>query len=174
MVSLLPVFVLGIAFLMLGIVVLFFVKRSKNDALIPSGKIVFDDLHGSSFSLYSKLYPLVGKPDLVIKKRWKRIPVEVKTGKHYSPKMHHVMQLMAYCQLVKEHYGKSTPYGYLIYTDIGKRFKIPYQKSEKKRLERNLTAMNKAIATNEIVRNHESKRKCNHCNMRSVCQKNVQ
>ncbi|MBS3777832.1 MAG: Dna2/Cas4 domain-containing protein, partial [Candidatus Thermoplasmatota archaeon] len=158
MFSFLSIFVLGFAFLVIGIVVLFIVKRSKDDALIPSGKIIFDDLHGSSFSLYSHKYPLVGKPDLVIKKGWKYLPVEVKTGNHHFPKLHHVMQLMAYCQLVKEHYHKATPYGYLIYIDTGKRFKIPYRTVEKKRLKKSLQDMNRAIINHEIIRNHENKR----------------
>lgn len=167
------IFVLGFSFVILGIIVLFIIIRSKNDALIPSGKIIFDDLHGSSFSLYSNKYPLIGKPDLVIKKGWRYVPVEVKTGNHHSPKLHHVMQLIAYCQLVKEHYHKSTPYGYLIYADTRKRFKIPYRKVEKIRLKKSLQAMNRAIINDEISRNHENKRRCDHCNMKYVCQKSL-
>ena len=167
-------FIVGFIFLVSGIIIIFFVHKSKRDSLIPSGKIVFDDLHGESFSLYSRQYPLVGKPDLIIKKGGKFIPIEIKTGHHHQPKSHHLMQLIAYCQLTKEHYRKSTPYGYLIYSDTKKRFKIQFTPSKQYQLELSLSQMNEIIKKKQASPNHQRKNKCNHCNMNVFCTKKIE
>jgi CRISPR-associated exonuclease Cas4 len=167
-------FMIGFIFLISGSIILLFVHKSKRDSLIPPGKIVFDDLHGESFSLYSTEYPLVGKPDLIIKKGWKFIPIEIKSGRHYQPKKHHLMQLIAYCQLTREHYHKSTPYGYLIYPDTKKRFKIPFTYDTKRQLEISLSQMSKIIKKKQVFPNHKRKSQCNHCNMNIFCDKKIQ
>jgi CRISPR-associated protein Cas4 len=161
-------------FLVLGFIILFIAKKEKNHSLIPKGKIVYDDLHDSSQSLYSMKYPLVGKPDLVLKKGWKRIPIEVKSGNHAEPRDHHVMQLMAYCQLCKEHYHKASPYGYLIYPDTGKRFKINYNGERKKRVKDTLKKMKLATRTAMVKRNHQNRMKCSGCKMKSFCEEKIQ
>lgn len=160
-------------FFILSLLFLILVKQGKNNALIPSGKIVYDDLHGSSFSLHSKKYPLVGKPDLILKKGWKWVPVEVKTGHHHEPRSHHVMQLLSYCQLIKDHFKKSSPYGYLIYPDTDKRFKIPFKRSGKKQLKQSIHHMNEMLNSGIISRNHTSKQKCDGCVFKSSCQRRV-
>lgn len=120
-------------------------------------------------SLYSSLYPLAGKPDLIIKKGWKYIPVEIKTGNHHYPKKHHVIQVIAYCQLIKEVYKKTPPFGYLIYSDTKKRFKIPFTQMEIKQLKMSIIQMKEMINQDQIHRNHNNKNRCNHCNMRAKC-----
>lgn len=163
----------GIFLLLLGIFSMFFVHKGKQRDLLPRGKIVFNDLKGESYSLYSTKYPLVGKPDLIFKKRGKFIPVEIKTGNHIHPKNHHVMQLISYCQLITEHYGKITPYGYLIYPDTGKRFKISFDRLVKKQLSRILSDMSESDSKNRIMRNHDEKYRCNHCNLNKVCNQRI-
>ncbi len=157
----------------LSLFFLILVRRTKNDSLIPSGKIVYDDLHGPSFSLHSKKYPLAGRPDLILKKGWKYIPVEVKTSNHHEPRPHHVIQIIAYCQLITDHFEKSSPYGYLIYSDTGKRFKIQFKHAEKKQLKQTIHQMNEMLQTGNIIRNHDNKQKCSGCILRSKCQKRV-
>lgn len=153
----------------IGLISIHIISRSRKDSLIPPGKIIYNDLHGESHSLYSKKYPLVGKPDLIIKKGWKFIPVEIKTGRHYQPKKHHVMQLIAYCQLTKEVYKKSTPYGFIIYSDTNKRFKIPYTSKEKKQLITILKQMQQMNDINQVHPEYVKLSRCNHCNMRYHC-----
>lgn len=160
--------------LSLGFIILYLVRKSKNNSLIPSGKIVYDDLHDSPSSLYSMKYPLVGKPDLVLKRLWRRIPIEVKSGNHVEPRNHHIIQLMAYCQLCKEHYHKSSPYGYLIYPDTGNRFKINYDHVQKKRVKDTLKQMQNIVRVGSVKRNHQHKKKCIHCKMKSFCEQKIQ
>lgn len=162
-------FAIGLLLVVLGLVLRIFVNRSKRNAFIPKGKIVFDDLHGANYSLKSRIYPLIGKPDLVVKRGWRLIPVEIKTGNHHEPKNHHIMQLIAYCQLVSEQYHKSVPYGFLIYPNTGNRFKIYFNRKRRKKLKKSLQQMNNAIDYGYIKRNHEIKNKCNNCKLKSVC-----
>ena len=163
----------AIIFFSMGFALIFVVAKSKKHSLIPSGRIVYDDLHGSSHSLYSKKYPLVGKPDLILKKGWKRIPVEIKTGNHQNPKSHHIMQLLSYCQLAKEHYHRPSPYGYLLYVDTNKQFKIPFSFNQKKQLKLIINLMSDTLRTEKVIRNHQNKRKCNKCKMKSFCQAKI-
>jgi CRISPR-associated protein Cas4 len=163
----------AIVLISVGIALIFWVKKSKKISLIPSGKIIYDDLHGSPSSLTSKKYPLIGKPDLILKKGWKRIPVEIKTGNHQYPKSHHVMQLLSYCQLAKENYRRPSPYGYLVYTDTNKRFKIQFTYKEKKILKSTIDQMQQILQTEKVIRNHHDKGKCNGCKMNSFCQAKI-
>jgi len=165
--------IIGFFFLLFGLFIIYLINKSKQNSLIPSGKIIYDDLHGSSYSLYSNKYPLVGKPDLIIKKGWRRIPIEVKTGNHHFPKIHHMMQLIAYCQLTKEHFNKSTPFGYLIYPDTKKRFKIAFSRAEKNQLRENIHLMRNTMDTGIVYRNHDNKKKCDSCKMKNICKKKI-
>jgi len=162
-------FIIASFFFFLVAIIIAIILKSKDNSLIPSGKIVYNDLYGEMNSLYSSLYPLAGKPDLIIKKGWKYIPVEIKTGNHHNPKKHHVIQVIAYCQLIKELYKKTPPFGYLIYSDTKKRFKIPFTQMEIKQLKMSITQMKEMINQDQIHRNHNDKNRCNHCNMRAKC-----
>ena len=75
--------------------------------------------------LYSKIIPLSGKPDALIKEGNMVYPVEIKTGHTpTTPYLNHTTQLMAYCLLVEENYGVRPVGGYLKYPS--KEFKIAY------------------------------------------------
>lgn len=164
---------IGAFLLILGLLSGFIVKKGKENSLIPNGKIVFNDLQGESYSLYSSIYPLIGKPDLVIKKGRKIIPIELKTGHHLHPRAHHVMQLIAYCQITTEYFHKSTPYGYIIYSDTCKRFKIPFDQNAKNRLKKSIEDMKMIRDQNKVIRNHHLRNKCNHCNLKNVCNQKI-
>jgi CRISPR-associated exonuclease Cas4 len=168
------VIISAICLLIFGIVILSIARKSKQNTLLPHGKIVYDDLHSSPPSVYSQRYPLVGKPDLILKKGWKRIPVEVKSGNHHTPKPHHVMQLMSYCQLAKEVYHRPSPYGYLLYSDTNKRFKILFNHVQKNQLKSTINLMKETVNTGKVVRNHNDKRKCKGCKFKPVCFAKIQ
>jgi CRISPR-associated protein Cas4 len=135
-----------------------------------TGKIVYEDLQKPSKSLYSNTLSLCGKPDYILKlKKNIVIPVEVKTGNHKQPKKHHIMQLIAYCQLVQETYHKSVPYGLLIYYDSKSQFKIPYDHNYKKALSATIDTMKKQVKNGNVLRNHTSLKKCLTCSMGNFC-----
>ncbi len=157
-------------FFLLSVIILIIIRKARENSLIPSGKIVYNDLYGEMDSLYSSVYPLAGKPDLIIKRGRKYIPIEIKTGNHHYPKKHHVMQAIAYGYLIKEVYKRSPRYCYLIYSDTKKRFKIPFTEKEITQLKNCITEMEEMIDHNHIRRNHNDKNRCIHCNMRAKCE----
>ncbi len=130
------------------------------------------DLHQPSKSLFSARYRLTGKPDYIVEQRGCLIPVEVKTGYHEKPEEHHVMQLIAYCQLVEDSYHKFTPYGILVYYDTGKEYAIPFNPESRFKLDKTIREMNDILNHRmKVNRNHNSASKCNSCSMRKYCKK---
>ena len=141
---------------------------------IYDGRIVYSDIHRNEKALFSKKYELSGKPDYIVKTQSGHIiPVEVKTGWHDKPLKHHVMQLIAYCQLVEETTGNTVPYGLLIYYDTGKKFKIPFDAMHLSELERTLQQMRAILKTGEVEINHEDPQRCMHCSVRKYCHKSL-
>lgn len=94
------------------------------------GKQVYHYLDGKADQvLYTPSINLFGKPNAVIKKNGAFIQIEVKKTVNVSrPYKNHIAQLMAYCLLVEEYYGKMPPYGIIKYED--QEFKIEYGKPQ--------------------------------------------
>lgn len=117
--------------LCIGIIILWLIKRQEEQFGILTGHKIYSDTEKSpGVILYSKTINLAGKPDYIIKDKDSVIPVEVKTGKTPSePYQNHVMQLMSYCLLVEEDYGKAPIGGYLKYPQ--KEFKLLYTEEAK-------------------------------------------
>ncbi|MBC7081688.1 MAG: Dna2/Cas4 domain-containing protein [Thermoplasmatales archaeon] len=130
------------------------------------GEIVYVGKDKPSEELISKNYGIRGTPDYIIKIDDDYIPIEEKSCILNYPLLHHVIQLMAYCIIVEENYGK-TPYGILRYT--GKEFKIPYEERWKNRVIDYVNAMKRDIERNEAHRNHNKKIKCSNCLRREWC-----
>ncbi len=136
----------------------------KKKYQIQDGKIHYNDLDKPSKPLFSSKLRLVGKPDYIVKQDGFHIPVEIKKGNHKIPFKSHIMQLMAYCCLVEEKYGRKVPYGVLVYENY--QTKISYTEKEKKELLDVMTIMR----TQKIFkRNHDSFNKCGVCGFRHVC-----
>lgn len=160
--------------------VLFFISFSqdkktqweKNRYGAKNGKIIYSDLHRNEKTLFSIKFQLTGKPDYLIKTKKDLIfPVELKTGWHKKPLKHHVMQLIAYCQLVEETTGNSVPYGMLLYYDTDLQFRIPFDQTYRYELKRTIHKMHESLKTNEITINHEDPYRCQHCSVRTFCDK---
>jgi CRISPR-associated exonuclease Cas4 len=108
-----------------------FLLRSQAISLGSVGKdrIYQDSLSTPGEILFAKTINLSGKPDYIIHNREGIIPIEVKTGKPPEyPYENHIMQLMAYCLLVDEHYKSRPPGGIIRYQQTGREFKIAYTK----------------------------------------------
>ncbi len=103
----------------------FAVYRQRKFGFMSGERIYQDSMEKPGFNLYAKSINLVGRPDVLIIKKGKIIPVEIKTGRTPSyPYSNHIMQLMAYCLLVEEYYRISPPGGYIRYPD--REFHIAY------------------------------------------------
>jgi len=147
----------------------------KKKHLIQNGKIRYSDLYHPQKALHSKSLPLSGKPDYIISnKKNEYIPVEVKTGYHLKPKKPHIMQLISYCHLVQETYGKMVPYGILVYYDTKLQFKIPFSDEYHSILSSTIDRMYDHMSQNIVSCNHNNVDKCLNCSMKESCPEKLQ
>ncbi len=126
----------SVTILLMGILVIVFAKIKQRRFGSLSGKRIYQDteeLPGEI--LEAKSLRLYGKPDYIIQNSDGLIPVEVKTGRtpQREPYLNHIMQLMAYCYLTEETYGKRPRGGILKYPD--KEYKLQYTDAAKKSVE---------------------------------------
>lgn len=119
-------FILGIVLVVFSFILLFFVLRKQNKlGMLGKPILSLDSGENPGLTLVSKVIPLVGRPDALIKNKGKVIPVEIKTGKTpATPHKNHVAQLMAYCYLIEEYFGTRPPGGYIRYPE--KEFLVQY------------------------------------------------
>jgi len=144
------------------------VKNLKTKHKIPEGKIAYSDLNKPSKPFFSKRYRITGKPDYIVKKNKRYIPVEFKTGAHNEPQKSHIFQLASYCHLLEENYGSFVPYGMLIYNDMYQ-YRIPFDPKTRFEFESTLKNMRNTMKTGKITRNHNDSFKCKGCSMRTYC-----
>jgi CRISPR-associated exonuclease Cas4 len=111
---------------------------------------------------------LSGKPDYVIRKDDRYIPVELKTGLYDAPQRNHVFQLAAYCHLLEENYNVFVPYGMLVYGNQVE-YKIPFNPQVRFELENTIKKMRYLLKTSNITRNHDDPFRCKGCSMRDHC-----
>ena len=144
------------------------VRLIKEKYKIQKGKIIYSDLNKPGKPFFSNRYKIVGKPDYIVKKNNKYIPVEIKTGFNINPQKNHIFQLASYCQLLEENYGLFVPYGILIYNNLYK-YKIPFDPKMRYEFKENLKEMRKMIKKGKIQMNHNNPNKCRNCSMRMYC-----
>lgn len=147
-------------------------RRRARDILhatkIQPGEVAFTDSAQQQRVLESRLFPLRGRPDYVVKRDGHFIPVELKTGRTPPrPYESHVLQLAAYCQLVWEEFGARPPFGILAYPE--RHFEIAYSDELEDELLRTLLRIQLADRTGEAHRNHTNPRRCQGCSRRDGC-----
>ena len=140
---------------------------------IQQGNIAYSDLNKPAKPFFSKRYRITGKPDYIIQKDNCFIPVEIKTGRQYSPQKNHVFQLAAYCHLLEENYGCFVPYGILVYGS-NKQYKIPFDPKIRYELESVIKKMRILLKNKNFVRNHNDSNKCINCSMRVYCKNKLE
>ncbi len=133
------------------------------------GDLVYIDSAAEKPKLFvSKRHGLSGRPDAVVMDGEHHIPVEIKTGRvPRGPLFSHILQVVAYCFLLEEEYGKAPPYGVIRYGETN--YEIEYNDDQKKLLLQKLAEMRTSIAKGEAHRNHTRPGKCVHCSRRGVC-----
>jgi len=145
------------------------VRNLKTVNKIQDGKITYSDLSKPGKPFFSKRYRIAGKPDYIVKKNKRYIPVEVKTGTHNDPQKNHIFQLASYCHLLEENYGGFVPYGILVYNNTHQ-YKIPFDPKIRFEFENTLKNMRNAMKTGRIARNHNDCYKCKNCSMQIYCE----
>lgn len=145
------------------------VTRLKYEHGIEDGTIEYvDTLDEDSKVLFSEKYGLRGRPDYILNKGGKLVPVEVKTGRvPRGPLFSHILQLAAYCLLIEEKYNRPPPYGMIRYNDI--QHKIEYTEELRNILISKLDEMRKINESGEAHRNHNRPSKCKGCSRKKMC-----
>jgi CRISPR-associated protein Cas4 len=162
----------GCIFLIISVILKIGTSKIKHHYQIPKGNIVYEDLNKPARILSSRKYPLVGKPDYIMKQRQFFIPIEVKTGDHKVPRHHHIMQLASYCQLVSEEYQCTVPYGILVYCDTKKQIPVYFDMNRKRQLFQTFDGMNKMVQENDplkYIKDNIDEKKCRNCSMKTYC-----
>ena len=162
-------------FLLLGIILLRYGRRSRLHTGLPQGEVVYSDTGAWARvekPLLSRRYGLVGKPDYLVQVREKRkqmtIPVEVKSrGRPPAPLDGHILQLGAYCLLVEDTFKQRPPYGLLHYSDAT--FKIPYNENLRRQVLSVAKEIRRARTMPDVPRQHDEPRRCQGCGYRHGC-----
>jgi len=152
------------------------VRRSKliaerHRALgLPEGELVYEDADGQGESLSSSAYPLVGKPDYVVKLADGRpVPIELKLNVHdvTAPHSNHMIQLAAYCLILEDYFVQAPTHGILRYAD--REFTVEYTPALKKKVIRLMTAMARCSEQQPPPLASQRAPKCRICTFQAIC-----
>ena len=119
------------------VVCLFFVAilRKRSFGTLSRSVVYTDTSKLPGEVMYSEKLHLKGKPDYIILKDGKYIPIEVKTGKTpNAPYKNHIAQLSAYCALIEEKYSVRPKYGVIKYPD--REYEVEYTEDAQLQLHR--------------------------------------
>ena len=144
------------------------VRKLKMKHKIQEGIITYSDLNKPAKPFFSRRYRIAGKPDYIVKRNNRYIPVEVKSGTYNKPLKNHVIQLASYCHLLEENYRSFVPYGILVYNSVNQ-YKIPFDPKTRFELENTIKSMRQILKSGKIMRNHNDYYKCKSCSMRTYC-----
>jgi CRISPR-associated exonuclease Cas4 len=137
---------------------------------LPAGELVYEDADGEGMLLFSDQYPLVGKPDYVVKLDDQQlVPVELKlsTQNATAPYSNHILQLASYC-LILEDYAECPPtHGILRYAD--REFIIDYTPSLRKKVIRLLGEMAQCHEQQAPALQKQRPAKCRACTFQAIC-----
>lgn len=119
---------------------------------------------------------LVGKPDYILKKEGKIIPLEFKSNRapdRLYPS--HELQVGAYFILIEHHYGKSAapPYGIVRFADE-KEFQVLNTAELRARIIDHAGRMSAILSGAEARREHNTKNKCASCEFFPVCNERLE
>ncbi len=162
---------IGFILLFFAILVLVSAAHKKKSLGLPSGAIIYSDpgvLGKVEKPLYDAELGLTGKPDYVVERRGRLIPVEVKSGwAPEKPYDSHIMQLASYCFLLERNYKKRPPYGLLKYKN--RTFSIRYTDE----LRQNVIDLVEEIRSQKEYgkpdRSHQNPNRCERCGFRFDC-----
>lgn len=142
-------------------------RLEKKSLGIPDGLILYSDLNIPASPLLSKNHRLIGKPDYIIQRENRLIPVEVKSGRGTYPHQSQVFQLAAYCQIIEDISGEFVSEGILVYNNIT--YTIPFNPKLRYELESIMKTMRNSLKSGVVQRNHHKAVRCQHCSMSHCC-----
>lgn len=165
--------------LMVGVLLLRLSQRRKRALRIPDGDVVYQDHESQRVSpptLVSERLGLRGKPDCLIRNADGIIPVELKKSARPPARggvyPNHLIQVLAYVVLVREHYGENVPYGLVLYGNEEARKVYPTPENIAW-LEGILAEVKRARGASTVNRSHQQYSRCRGCGMRQSCDQSL-
>ena len=136
--------------ILVGVVLLLaYSQKAARLGSLAGERIYQDSPHRAGELLRASSVPLCGKPDYLIRTADGIVPVEYKSGRMAPavPYPSHVFQVIAYCLLGEEHYGRRPSHGILKYPD--REFTIDYTAEYEQELRRIVAEMVQLKATDD-------------------------
>jgi CRISPR-associated exonuclease Cas4 len=162
---------LAILFCLIAIVLFFLAARQRRQAGIPAGRVIYIDTSEwgkLEKPLYDPELRLTGKPDYLLRKGRRVIPIEVKSRQAPQvPYDSHIYQLAAYCLLVKREYGTRPTHGIIHY--VNKNFAIDFTAELESSTQAIIREMQGRTNHVQVDRSHQDGKRCQHCGYRSIC-----
>lgn len=118
-------------------------------------------------NIFSRLLPLCGRPDRIIRAGNTVIPVEEKPIQRRL-RERHVIQAYAYCQLIEETYRKAPPFA-VVRLKGGKEKKVYWNEQTKAILKNAVTRAYDVLYRGKAPRHADDTRKCDKCGYRNAC-----
>jgi CRISPR-associated exonuclease Cas4 len=141
---------------------------------LPRARLVYSDTGAwqrADKPLFSRTYGLAGKPDYLLETHGQVIPVEVKPSRQATqPQPADVLQLLAYCLLVEETWGRPA-YGLLHYASGTFRLDSPAPARPLLRAE--TAAVRAARQARDMPRSHDQPGRCAACAFRLQCDESL-
>jgi CRISPR-associated exonuclease Cas4 len=164
--------VIAVVIIILGLLALGWGRRWQVEAGLPAGQVVYSDTRGwkeVARPLYSPLHHLAGRPDYLVRRGKRLIPVEVKSSHApgEGPHRSHILQLAAYCLLVEAEYQHRPERGIIKYAD--RMFEVDYTPGLESALLDTLDAMRDRLAAGGAARSHHEPARCIRCGYRQLC-----
>jgi CRISPR-associated exonuclease Cas4 len=166
------VFYAALCFILFAIILFWQSGRAQKASGLPGGRVIYTDTRAWGNKVERPLYDgalgLTGKPDYLVEKNGRYIPVEVKSGRApQAPYDAHIYQLASYCLLVQKTMGSRPPYGIIHYED--RDFAIDYTPDLESALLDILADMRRDERRADVVRSHDNNARCAKCGFRNVC-----
>jgi CRISPR-associated exonuclease Cas4 len=152
---------------------------SRRKTGIPSGEPFYQDLTSQPFratTLCSSQFGISGKPDCLIRTADGIVPVELKKAKRPLARgevyPNHMIQTLAYCALVEEHFKARVPYGLVVYA--GQRVRrVEYTEPNRRWLIETIQPLRAVRAPDQVRRNHHRRTRCTGCGLRNRCNQSL-
>jgi len=166
------IFYAAIFLILVAVVLLWQSGRAQKASGLPGGRVIYTDTRAWGDRVEKPLYDaslgLTGKPDYLVEKGGRYIPVEVKSGRApQAPYDSHIYQLASYCLLVEKTYDSRPPYGIIHYED--RDFAVDYTRALENSLLEILADMRRDERRQQVARSHESSARCARCGFRHIC-----
>ena len=162
---------LSLFLLLLALLLFWQSGRKRRQTGLPGGRVIYTDTKSwgkVEKPLYDGSMRLTGKPDYLVERGGKIIPVEVKSGRAPdAPYDSHIYQLASYCLLVHKTMGKRPPYGIIHYRN--RDFAVDYTTALEVALLDILAEMRRDENRSSVDCSHNSASRCRGCGYRKIC-----